>query len=407
MTTSPLNPSALSFLFAVAYFVSYLTRVNYSAVISEMELATGMSKSMLSMALTGSFFTYGAGQVVSGIMGDRISPKKLLLGGLLLSSVMNILLPLCSNAYQMLAVWCVNGFAQAFMWPPLVKLMTVCLPEEQYQRSVVRASYGCSLGTVAVYLLSPAIISAFCWRGVFFASAVCGLSMVVVWWLLCPETAPVIKADTPKAEAAGRKLLFCPTMLGIMVAITLHGMLKDGVSTWMPSYISETYHVGNLIAILTGVVMPVFSVLSVEVASRVYRRFFKNPVACAASVFAVSIGCSLLLALFSNANPALSVVLSALLTGSMHGVNLMLISTIPPFFKKYNAVSTASGVLNACTYIGSAVSAYGIAVVSENYSWQVTLWLWLGIAVTAGVLCLLCMGPFRKRWFDSPPGKMQ
>lgn len=395
-----LSPGALSFLFAAAYFVSYLTRVNYSAVISEMEMATGMSKSMLSMALTGSFFTYGAGQVVSGILGDRISPKRLLLSGLLLSAAMNCLLPLCGNAYGMLAVWSVNGFAQAFMWPPLVKLMTVCLPEKDYQKAVVRASYGCSLGTVAVYLLSPVLISAFSWRGVFFGCAACGLVMAGIWWLLCPENRPITRVDVPgqeKNDPAGSGLLFCPMMLGIMLAIALHGMLKDGVSTWMPSYISETYGVGNLIAIFTGVVMPVFSVLSVEVASRVYRRFFTNPVACAASVFAVSSVSALLLALFNNSNAALSVVLFALLTGSMHGVNLMLISIIPPYFKRYNAVSTTSGVLNACTYVGSAISTYGIAVVSERYGWQVTLWLWLGIAAMAGALCTICMKPFRRK----------
>ena len=395
-----LSPGALSFLFAAAYFVSYLTRVNYSAVISEMEMATGMSKSMLSMALTGSFFTYSAGQVVSGILGDKISPKKLLLSGLLLSTAMNCLLPLCGNAYSMLAVWSVNGFAQAFMWPPLVKLMTVCLPEKDYQKAVVRASYGCCLGTVAVYLLSPVMISAFSWRGVFFGCAVCGLVMAGIWWLLCPESGVVLKVDAPKGEKkdqSGMRLLFCPMMLGIMLAIALHGMLKDGVSTWMPSYISETYGVDNLIAILTGVVMPMFSVLSVEVVSRVYRRFFTNPVACAASVFAVSSVSALLLAMFNNSNAALSVVLFALLTGSMHGVNLMLISTIPPYFKKYNAVSTASGVLNACTYAGSAISTYGIAVISEHCGWQVTLWLWLGIATVAGALCAVCMKTFRKK----------
>ncbi len=393
-----LNSNALSFLFAVAYFASYLTRVNYSAVISEMVRDTGMSKAMLSMALTGSFFTYGIGQVVSGIMGDRISPKKLLLTGLLFSSLMNCLLPLCGNAYAMLGVWSVNGFAQAFMWPPLVKLMTVCLPEKEYQRGVVRASYGCSLATVVIYLLSPVVISWGGWQGVFFCCAGFGAIVALVWWLLCPESKPVVKTVAKEQkDRAGMKLLFCPMMLSIMLAIALHGMLKDGVSTWMPSYISETYSVGNLIAILTGVVMPIFSVLSVEVASRVFRRFFTNPVACAASVFGVSSLCALLLVLLNSSNAAVSVVLFALLTGSMHGVNLMLISTIPPCFKKYNAVSTASGVLNACTYVGSAVSTYGIAVISEGFGWQFTLWLWVGIAVLACALCVLSIKPFRKK----------
>ena len=49
----------IAFLFALTYFTSYLTRINYGAVISEMVLSTGIDKPLLSMALTGSFITYG------------------------------------------------------------------------------------------------------------------------------------------------------------------------------------------------------------------------------------------------------------------------------------------------------------------------------------------------------------
>ena len=44
-------------LFSAAYLVSYLTRINFGAIISEMELQTGMSRSLLSSAVTGAFIT--------------------------------------------------------------------------------------------------------------------------------------------------------------------------------------------------------------------------------------------------------------------------------------------------------------------------------------------------------------
>ena len=115
--------NALTILFSVTYMVSYITRINYGAIISEMEKATVFSRSMLSMALTGSFITYGAGQVISGICGDKFSPKKMITFGFVLTVLMNLLIPVCQNPYQMLAVWCLNGFAQSLMWPPLVSLL--------------------------------------------------------------------------------------------------------------------------------------------------------------------------------------------------------------------------------------------------------------------------------------------
>lgn len=74
----------ISLLLSMTYFVSYLTRINYGAVILEMETRLGISNTLLSMAVSGSTVTYGFGQIISGIFGDRIAPKKLIVGGLFL-----------------------------------------------------------------------------------------------------------------------------------------------------------------------------------------------------------------------------------------------------------------------------------------------------------------------------------
>lgn len=74
-TAKKTNLRSISLLFFLTYMVSYITRTNYGAIIAEMEVATDMSRELLSMALTGSFITYGIGQIISGIIGDRFSPK--------------------------------------------------------------------------------------------------------------------------------------------------------------------------------------------------------------------------------------------------------------------------------------------------------------------------------------------
>lgn len=380
----------LTLLFAAAYMISYITRINYGAIIAEMENTTGFTRSMLSMALTGSFFTYGAGQVISGICGDRFSPKKLVSCGFTLTVLMNLLIPLCQNPYQMLAVWCINGFAQSFLWPPLVRLMTVLLSDEDYKNSMPKISWGASFGTIFVYLLSPLFISGFGWKSVFFFSALCGIVMIFVWNRYCYE----IEKEQPNTEIRSgsekKTPLFSGIMIFIMLAIILKGMLRDGVTTWMPSYISETYHLSSSISILTGVVLPLFSIACYQLATTLYTKKFKNPVLCAGAFFAVGAAAALALFLLSGQNAAFSVLFSAVLTGCMHAVSIMLTGMLPPFFRKNGNVSTVSGILNSCTYIGSAISSYGIAVLSENTGWRYTLLLWLAIAVAGTVICLLC-----------------
>ncbi len=380
-------------LFAAAYMVSYLTRQNFGAVISEMEVQTGFSRSLLSTAVTGSFITYGSGQLISGYLGDRIQPKKLLLFGLLLTSAMNLLIPLCNSPILMCAVWCINGFAQSLMWPPLVKLMVCFLNGEDYKQANFMTNCGSSTATVLIYLLSPLLISSFGWRSIFVICGLCGLLMAFVWQKNCREidlTPPV------KKNSGGGEGLFSPMLLTILFVIVLCGILRDGVTTWMPSYIAETYQLDNRLAILTGVIMPLFGVLCVRLSIAIYRKMPENPILCAGIFYAIGGGAALGISFLSGHSAAVSVALTALLTGCMHGANMMLISMLPPFFQKKGNISFVSGLLNSFVYIGSAISTFGIAVLSENSGWGNVTFLWFLIAGLGTALCILLLPSWKK-----------
>jgi len=395
MLTEKKDINKIAFLFMFTYMVSYITRINYGAILLAMEEATHFSNAALSMAVTGSFITYGAGQVASGIIGDRVSPKKLILFGLCLTVLMNLCIPFCPSPGLMTAVWCVNGFAQAMMWPPLVRLMTVLYSPETYKRITVRVSWGSCLGTVAVYLLSPLLLTISGWKTVFFFSAACGIIMALIWKKLCPEVGTVRTVKTEKSHA-GTKALFAPMMLVIMLAVVAQGALRDSVTTWMPTYISDTYRLGSAASILSGAILPVFSILSFQVASALHRKL-KNPLTCAAVIFTFGLLAAGGLWLCRGMGAVVSVICFSLLIGAVHGVNLMLISMLPPFFAKYGNVSTASGVLNACAYIGSAISTYGVAVISTRAGWDATLLTWIVTAAVGTVCCITCIRPWRRR----------
>lgn len=386
MTKIKSKSGAMAILFGLTYMVSYITRTNYGAIITEMQSATGYSKSLLSMALTCSFITYGAGQIISGMMGDKISPKRLVTYGLSATILMNLLIPLCKSPFLMAAVWGVNGFAQSFMWPPIVKIMSGIMTDEEYNRSVGTVSYGSSVGTICIYLFSPIIISMAGWKAVFVFSALVGILMLFVWNRFAVD----ITVEPRKKERATERsnTFFTPAMLGIITAIILHGTIRDGVTTWMPSYIAETYHLSNEISILTGVILPIFGIICFALSTKLYTTILKNPILCAALFFGLGTAAALCLKLFTGYSAALSVLMSALLTGCMHGANLMLIGIVPNYFKNTGRVSTVSGVLNFFTYVGSAASSYGIALLSEKAGWSVTILVWAAIALCGTLICM-------------------
>ncbi len=95
-----------------------------------------------------------------------------------------------------------------------------------------------------------------------------------------------------------------------------------------------------------------------------------------------------------DCNVFLSVLLIASLTGCMHGINLILITWVPRYFARYGRIATFSGILNAFTYIGSALAMYGFGALSDKLSWQATIVSWLVIAGMGIVLALLTI----RRW---------
>ena len=384
------------FLFSAAYLISYLTRINFGAIISEMESQTGMARSLLSQAVTGAFITYGAGQLISGFLGDRIQPKRLVLFGLLLTAAMNLSVPFCMSATLLTLVWAVNGFAQSLMWPPMVRLMVTLLSGEDYKKACFVVTCAGSMGTVLIYLTSPLIITAFSWKMVFCFCSVAAILMAIFWQKNCVNVP--IEHAVPKVVGGevNNQGLFSPLLIAILFVITLCGILRDGVTTWMPSYISETYQLSSTTSILTGVIMPIFGILCSRLAMIVYRKMPMNPILCAGIFFGVGAAAALGINVLTGSSAAASVGLTAVLTGCMHGVNLMLISMLPPFFQKKGNISFISGLLNSFVYIGSAISTYGIALISESRGWGVTVFLWMLIAAVGTLICALCIPGWKK-----------
>lgn len=401
----------LTALCTVAYFVSYVSRINLSACMVEMVRAGFGPRHAIAFALSVCSVTYGFGQIVSGYLGDSFKPQNVMVAGFILTGAMNLSVFFLRDARFLAVLWGINGFAQSFMWPPIVAIMTRHLSGERYNTTCMWVGWGATFGTMAVYAFAPVIIAIAGYRGVFLVSGALALVMAAVWkrgyertFECCPEGID----GTGGHSENGRQMRFgAPAVFVIgmiMLAIVLQGALRDGVSNWMPTFVSENFGLGTSVAILTGVLLPVFHIICSRVVSVNYHRFAGNDTVYAGLLFAMGAAASVLLAALCSVGVAISGILTALLVGCMHGVNYVLVSMLPLYFSGYRHVSLISGMLNCCTYVGSAVSTYVIAVFSETYGWRSTIWLW---AVIAGSGMLICFGIARgwRRFVRQENGK--
>lgn len=386
-------------LCCLIYFASYMTRKNYAAVLVEIVDDLHVSEALAGMADAGSFITYGVGQLISGFLGDRFPPRKMIAAGLGATSVINLLIPFMPNIYCMSALWWINGFCQAMLWPPLVRIMSENMDGEFYAKASVFVSAAASAATIFIRLfLAPVAISLGGWKPIFFIGGTVGFLVVLAWYLGTrgldrSPVAPVKNADDgEKASGISGRLLLSSGAVVAMLGIILQGILRDGIEDWTPSYMKNVFNVSNSGAILSSALLPIFGIFSMTVASLLQNKL-RNELKTASLLFGVASVATVVILLIPN-SMILTIIMFATVTGCMHGINLMLISRLPIAFKKYGKVSTVSGVLNACTYLGSALAAVGLPLVSSLFGWKKIILVCMAVAFLGAIVCALCI----KKW---------
>ena len=386
----------------IAYFSTYIGRLNYSASLTGIILSEGFSKGQAGMIGTAFFFAYGAGQFVSGFLGDRLAPKKMVFTGLMVSGLCNLAMVGAKSSGLMTVVWCVNGLFQAFIWSPMIRLMYEYYKTETRMKACVSLNSSVPIGTMAAYGLTALVIWLSGWRTMFVlaGAALIGTSLFWITGMKRVERYAAESgkmAEMPSGETGGsakaavnwKSLLIQSGFLFLMMALFVQGALKDGVTTWVPTYISETYGLSAILAITSTMVIPVFNLLGVYLASFANLHWFRNEVRTAGAFFVVSAAAILVLRLSSGRSMAVSFLMLALATTAMMAVNTMLIAVLPSYFGVIGRASSVSGLLNSSVYAGGAVSTYGIGALSVALGWNATIVIWFLMAAVSAVICFL------------------
>ena len=386
-------------LCSLVYFVSYFSRKDFAAVMAGMISEGAIGRANAGLVGTMLFAFYGVGQLVSGYLGDKIKPKYLIIIGLSTTAVCNALMPIVPEG-GMIAVWGVNGLAQAMLWPPIVKILSTHLDHKTFVTANLVVTSAAHVATVLLYVFVPICLTFMAWQTVFFTASILAACSMIAFALLLglvlPSESEVtseenVKDDT-KVKATSHNdenilvILKRSGVVTVFACIIVCGFLRDGIESWLPTLYSEAFNRDVSESTLLSIILPIFSIISISVVTALHKRkTFNNEVMGAAILFGGALLCAIPLAFFvqmeSRVFGVLSLLLTALICGAMHGVNFLLISCLPGRFASIGRSATVSGVCNSCVYIGAAISTYGIALVSELMGWSLTIATWCLILI--------------------------
>ncbi len=394
------NSLRLFLLGFMAYFSAYLGRCVYSAALPEIIIDTSWDKSILGLAGTLFFLAYGAGQLINGILGDKVSSRKMIFLGLTLSGVSNIFLSFTNSAYTLTALWFFNGLVLSMVWSPLIRFFATSFDSNDRYFAATRISFTIPCGTIISFLITALCIYLSSWRTAFFVSGICVLLSAFIWIKF--TSAQEITKNVSQEDAPQSKIVKIPGMVAlfsfVVILVMAQGVIKDGVTMWAPTYISEYFNMDSVVSILMTIVLPIVNLSGVIVASKMNLKI-KSVLKTVCIMFLFAFIILMLLYFFGHYSVVIAVLFLSASTACTLGINSMLLSVFPMFFSKYGKTSTVTGLLNCCAYVASAISSYGLGVVSIFFGWNSVILLCAiicAIAVLTALLVIKIKHPLKK-----------
>lgn len=395
----------------MAYSFSYIGRLNFSASMADMTSSGVLLKSQAGAVTTGFFICYGCGQFLSGMLGDRINPRYLVFAGLVCSSLINFGIAVGPPLWFMIVLWSLNGFAQSLLWAPICKIVSDRVSSNRRQKACTALATTMAGGTLMAYILSAVLINAFGWKAAFISGSSATLLAAVTWIIVTTK----IEHDADKNgveedivavhEDDGEEVpheeiptnlwqLLCVSGLTILALVGgVQGVLKDCMSTWVPTFIEDMFNMGSVISILTGAFLPIFGFFGPIFTNKLMMKT-RDELSSLFILFLISSGCLAMLALFGRFSIAISIVALALTYACSLGQNMILIGTLPMYFSKLGKVSTITGTMNALCYVTTAAVSWIVGVLVDNTGWTLVMAGWFVLSALAAVGTLFA----KRRW---------
>ncbi|MCI8387519.1 MAG: MFS transporter [Clostridiales bacterium] len=406
----PLEDERMGWCLCAVCFLYYTLlnsgRLNYSAALSEISTSGFMEKDAGGLVNTAFFIVYGCGQLVNGFISDKVSPFRMITLGFAGAGVMNIAMFTafrCGAPFWVyLLIWAVNGYCQSSVWPTMIRIVSNLMPERLRTSAGTLMLASTATGTMLAYLLSSLTMHAAGWQTCFIVPGVILLTAAVVWLPLTAgfrrKTVSYVEySQNSTSEFVGcaenmqknsRTNAIFPLMIAsgamfMIVPILSFGIVKDGITVWTPTIITETFSTSPELSTLLTTIIPLTSLFGSALAKVIIDKWLHDEMKSAVLLFALSVTCVGAMFLFGEQNLVLMLVLMALSITFLLGVHTMFISLVPLNFGKYGRSATVTGILNAFAAVGGGISTYIVGLLAKDFGWS---------AVYATFIILLVIG---------------
>ena len=388
----------LIFLGWLVYTTSYLGKLNYSANITQIIDFYHISKAEAGIVPTFFFFSYGIGQVVNGMLCKKYNIKWTVFTSLFLSAVINFIIAVSTDFSCVKWLWLANGFLMSMLWPTLIRLLSDTLPEKYLGKSSVIMGTTVAAGTLIIYCLSSIYAALNQFKLAFYTATLVEIVVGIIWVLSYKkvvETAKMEKENenpkkTEQKSESEPKKNTANTLLGTISILCFCAigvnLIKDGLTTWVPSILKEEGSMSDAVSILLTLFLPMVAICGNAFALSMHKKIPDYVKHCM-MVFMIAMGIiGIIIGGLVQKQVVLMLVGMVVVNFLISSLNSLITSIFPMYMREHIDSGRWAGILNGFCYIGSTISSYGLGTIADGYGWSTVFWFLFAVcAVVAGV----------------------
>lgn len=389
----------------LAYLISYIGRSDYSACLLTIIEDIGVSRAAAGSVSSAFALCNAFGQLASAFAMKRLNAKRVIAVELFTVALINLLFPAGASIPVMAVLWGVNGFIQSTLLCGVTQIFAESLREPYLSRGVVAMNTIGAVGGLFNYVFAYFMIRYLNWQSVFFTVSLLLLLLGIAWCVLMPrlttgtkESASAPTASVPKEKQQKtplKKQLFAYGTVFVILGACFVGLLRESVSLWIPSFVNDTFALGESTSIIVTVFVPCLQIAGAVLGGRLGRGK-PNLHFLSAGAFALSGFCLLTIMLCGGASLVLTLAMFVINAVSMTAALTFLLSLFPIRHFARGEVAMLVGIINFSVHAGDFLSSFSIGLLSERLGWQATFAALGVIAITASVLLLFGGYLYRK-----------
>ena len=381
------NAILIGTLCSVSYFAVYIARNILGAVTPQM-VDAGYSEEYIGTISSLYLLFYACGQLINGLVGDKIKAKWMICIGLSGAALTNFIFSLITMMpAAAMIVYGFTGFFLSMIYGPMTKVVAENTEPLHATRCSLGYTFASLIGTPSAGLLATFLA----WQSVFSFSSVVLIVMAILGFFFFTsfERRGVVKYGQYKTEKKGIgniKVLFEHKIVKFSLIALITGIVRTSVVFWLPTYLTQwlgyTSKEATTIFTVTTFIISLTSFISVFIYEKLGHNMNKTILLMFTSAVVF-----FTLTYFVRLS-MLNIVFIVLAIMASNGAATMLYSRYCPSLRDTGMVSGATGFIDFLSYTSAALANIVFANAATTIGWGNLILVWLGI-VALGVLVAL------------------